>query len=307
MQRTLAVMLAAGASLTLAITASGSSPVSNPIVSVGSPTTVTPNNHQNEPAVAVDAHNPDFLVAGSNDYIDMQACPKSIATQHATCDDFSNGIGLSGVYFSFDRGRTWIQPTYTGWQARDCSGDVDCPGSFGPIGRIPWYFEAGLIDDGDPAVAVGPRPVDGRFSWANGSRVYYGNLTANFPGKEIFKGFEAVAVSRLDNPTQTSVLDKSSWMPPVVVTGSQSNTAFEDKVQAWADNAASSPFFGNVYACFVQFRSNGHHNAANVPAPLFIAASSDGGDTWRLNQIHLSVHRRARRQPVRLLGLHCAH
>ena len=51
-----------------------------------------------------------------------------------------------------------MQPTYTGWQARNCGTATVCPGSFGPIGRIPWYYEAGLADDGDPAVAIGPKP-----------------------------------------------------------------------------------------------------------------------------------------------------
>ena len=97
--------------------------------------------------VAIDAHDPDFLVAGSNDYIDQQACPQDIATRSATCDDFSAGIGVTGLYFSFDRGKSWIQPAYTGWQARDCGTATVCAGSLGPIGRIPWYYEAGLIDE----------------------------------------------------------------------------------------------------------------------------------------------------------------
>jgi hypothetical protein len=264
----------------------GAGSVTNTEVSVGSPHNIAPRSHQNEPVVAVDAHDPDILVAGSNDYIDQQPCPKDLATQLATCDDFSAGIGLTGVYFSFDRGKSWIQPTYTGWQARDCGTDTVCPGSFGPIGRIPWYYEAGLIDDGDPAISIGPRPVNGNFSWANGSRVYYANLTSNFPGSHgIPRGYEAVAMSRLDNPTPTSVLDKDSWQRPVIVTLQQSNTAFTDKEQIWADNAASSPFFGRTYICFAEFRSNGHHNPGTEIAPLTVSVSADGGDTWRTSQI----------------------
>src|SRR5207244_550421 len=89
-------------------------------VSVGSPHDIAPRSHQNEPVVAMDAHDPNVLVAGSNDYIDQQPCPQDIATQIAQCDDFSAGIGLTGVYFSFDRGKSWVQPNYTGWQASDC-------------------------------------------------------------------------------------------------------------------------------------------------------------------------------------------
>jgi hypothetical protein len=92
-------------------------------------------------------------------------------------------------------------------------------------------------------------------------------------------------VSRLDNPTPTSVLQKSSWKPPVIVTEQQSNTAFTDKEQIWADNASSSPFFGRTYACFAEFRSNGHHNPGTEIAPLTVSTSADGGDTWRTTQI----------------------
>src|SRR6478672_6838631 len=66
-------------------------------VSVGTPSGVTPQNHQNEPAVAIDAHNPDFLVAGSNDHGDQQPCPRTLAVEQGTCE-VDNGVGVSGVY-----------------------------------------------------------------------------------------------------------------------------------------------------------------------------------------------------------------
>jgi hypothetical protein len=251
-------------------------------VSVDSPSGLTPRNHQNEPAVAVDAHNPNVLVAGSNDYIDQPPCPRELAQQAGTCDAFTARVGISGVYFSFDRGRHWMQPTYSGWTARDCSPTTtECPGHLGPIGTLPWYFESNLISDGDPAVTIGPRPVNGRFSWANGSRVYYANLTAAFnPATSPFRGQEAVAVSRLDNPTPERVARKSSWMRPVIATTRGGTTAFADKEQIWADNASSSRFFGRVYICSPQFRSPNF-----VAAPLMMAVSRNGGSTWSVRQV----------------------
>jgi hypothetical protein len=269
-----------------AITAGGAN-AADTLVNIGSPQTPFSQNKQNEPALAVDANHPAVLAAGANDNIDMEACN---ASADNTCP-FTAGIGSSGVYFSFDSGQTWTQPTYTGWTARGClgsvgDGDPECQPQEGPIGTLPHYFEAGLVSDGDPALAFGPMPDGNRhFSWASGSRLYYVNLTSPFPGAEPFKGYEALAVSRIDGApalTPSIVSSQANWKAPVIIT-KQSATTFSDKEQVWADNAASSPYFGNVYVCLASFRSNSSGNAS--PQPLLVATSTDGGDTWTSKQV----------------------
>ena len=277
-------VLVTGALLVGAGSAAAFSP--DNLVTVGSPFTPFSQNKQNEPAVAIDANNPNVLVAGSNDEIDMEACN---AGTDNTCP-FTPGVGSSGVYFSFDSGTKWTQPTYRGLSARDCLGvvggaDPPCTAHTGDIGTLPGYAEAGLQSDGDPAVAFGPAPRAGGFSWANGSRLYYANLTANVGATrtdQAFKGFEAIAVSRTDKPQAAATGDASAWKAPVLVS-KQSSTTFSDKEQVWADNASSSPFFGNVYVCWASFRGQEKGNAA--PAPLNVAVSRDGGDTWTQHQI----------------------
>jgi hypothetical protein len=291
----------AAAVLVLAVAvgvAGATAPGSDTLVTIGSPTTPFPQNKQNEPAVAVNPAVPTIAAAGVNEEIDLEACNNR---DDKTCP-FTFGVGTSGIYFSDDGGSSWIQPTYTGLTARDCLGVVgtqpnnpadNCDPHPGPIGTLPNYFENGLISDGDPAVAFGPqRGTNGAFSWSNGWRLYYANITSSL-GPSPLKGFEGVGVSRLDSQNYAAAKAgvNSAWKAPVIAT-KQNSALFSDHEMISVDDAASSPKFGNVYVCDAAFRGTaefiGKGNAA--PEPIVISYSSDGGDTWGHTQLSQSVN-----------------
>jgi hypothetical protein len=80
-----------------------------------------------------------------------------------------------------------------------------------------------------------------------------------------------------------------------VLVSKQSSTTFSDKSQIWADNAASSPFFGTVYVCWASFVGQEKGNAA--PAPLQVAVSHDGGVTWQQHQVSAAANNSQRNPP----------
>ena len=257
-------LLALIAALAVPALASGASTEAK--VTVGSPTTPYLPNGSNEPALAMDANHPAVLAAGANDLVDSAPC------QGSNCN-LTPDIGISGIYFSFDSGSTWTQPTYTGLTAQNGTTHV------GPIHTLPGYFEHGMSSHGDPALTFGPKPGPNGFSWSNGSRLYYANLAFPLSTGPGFAGFSAAVVSRTDNPQAAAAGVQSAWMDPVIA--SRQNAALlSDKDDIWADNASSSPFFGNVYLCNVAFRGTN-----SKPEPVVLNSSSDGGNTWRQRQL----------------------
>jgi hypothetical protein len=237
------------------------------LVTSASPTNLFPQNKQNEPAIAVDPKHPSVLASGVNEEIDEPPCDGN------NCP-FAQGIGNSGIYFSFDGGTTWTQPTYQGYSGRD--GTLGT----GDIGTLPHYDTAGLVSDGDPGVAFGPRRKDGVFRWRNGSRLYYSNLASNFStvrSESTFRGFEAIAISHANRLHAAASDDASAWSDPVIVTRRrQSQTTFSDKPAIAVDTARTSPHFGSVYSCYSRF------NSQNPIGPIKIgfSHSTDGGNKF---------------------------
>ena len=267
------------------------------LVSEGSPTDHHPQNAQNEPAMAVDPLHPATLVAGANDLVDMQACSKDAAINHGACSyplgTFNLGVGLQGVYFSFDSGHNWVQPTYQGLTAVGCDPLTDsptspCQATVGDIHTVPNFYENGLRSRSDPGVAFGPKPDgNGSFSWSNGTRLYYSTLATNLTdttiGTEGQNTTTSVVVSHFDDVSSSNYTDQSRWSRPFFVDPNVGPTAGLDKEQVWADNAATSDFFGNVYVCYTDFHSLS--GGLNFPLKPMVGVSRDGGLTWTSRQV----------------------
>ncbi len=180
------------------------------------------------------------------------------------------------------------QPTYQGLTAADCSPTVEpCTPHPGPIHTVPNFFENGLRSRSDTGVSFGPAPVNGHFSWANGSRLYFSSLATNLTDTVIEQGGQnsnfAITVSHIDNVTPERIADQANWSRPFFVPAHVAASAGLDKEQIWADNAESSPFFGQVYVCYSDFHSFSGGNAF----PLFpmVATSGDGGVTWHAHSV----------------------
>ncbi|MEZ5167008.1 MAG: hypothetical protein R2695_11170 [Acidimicrobiales bacterium] len=175
-----ATVMALGATA-LAVTPTGNEQANDPQVG-GDPTSnataVFPTNKQNEPTIAQNPTDGRFLIAGSNDEQRQPACGPGLVRGDTVDSDcsFFPGVGTSGVYTSSDGGLTWtnrgLLDDQASWQGR------------------------GIISDGDPVIAYGPKPDgQGGFTYANGARAYYSSLATVIGAK----GFEYIIVSYSDD------------------------------------------------------------------------------------------------------------
>lgn len=269
-KRKLAVAIAAAASLVAVATGAAATftdtQANNPQVA-GDPSSNTtarfPTNKQNEPSIAVNPTNVNFLVAGANDEQLQPPCgPGPVRGAGAPANDcsFFPGVGSDGVYTSSDGGATWTNR-----------------------GLLPGYSEfpgqpGTLVSDGDPRIVYGPSPgTDGNFNqerathaFTSGTRVYYAGIASFASGAANGnQAPELVAVSRSDT-------NGTSWSDPVVA-ASGHGFLFNDHEDMWADNNPASPFFGRVYVSYTHFRGSVFTFFAE---PIRVVFSDDGGTTW---------------------------
>ena len=246
------------AALVLLIGASASSVSAQPggdvLVSVGSPTGPFSSNKQNEPAIAVDRSTRPSWSAGANDNIDMER-----ATPDPTTIVRSPPASASRACTSPPtRGSSWTQPTYSGLSARGCTGvvgddDPACVPQRGPIGTLPNYSENGTGLRRRPG--GGLRPPAGRRRVSATQRrppvLREPDLCRAWRGP--VQGLRGHRGLPHRQPPAAAAGSNAAWSAPVIAS-KQNAALFADKEQVWADNAATSPHFGNVYVCYAGFQ-----------------------------------------------------
>ena len=207
-----------------------------------------PQSKQNEPAIAQNPKNAMNLVAGANDEIDEKPCTDS------GCP-FITGVGLSGVYFSFDGGASWHQPAYPAGGNNTTSFNCGLIHTLPGFGKLAGQLGIpGLASDGDPTLAFN---LDGV--------VFYGSLAGV---RGVATNSELLTVSRSRDGGKT-------WSDPVLASDRTNPVDFNDKINLWVDRSPSSPFKGTVYVSWTLFRG-----PAERAEPIMLSRSTDGGQTF---------------------------
>ncbi|HEY8730822.1 MAG TPA: sialidase family protein [Candidatus Limnocylindria bacterium] len=274
----IALVIVVAAAGTAIATSSNDSQANQPQVAgdaASNTTAVFPTNKQNEPAVAI-APDGTSAIAGSNDEQKQPACgpgPQRGLTAAANDCSFVPGVGTSGVYTSSDAGASWtnlgLLPGYND------TGAAVAP-SAGPLATS--VAPGTIVSDGDPVIVFGPkRGTDGAFSWSNGTRAYYANLSSyTNSARQGQQAPELIGVSISDDLGAT-------WHDPIVAVA-KNGYIFNDKEDIWADRNENSPFFGRVYITWTQFR-----DIPGFAEPVMVVYSADGGLTWsRPNQLSIA-------------------
>ena len=97
-----------------------------------------------------------------------------------------------------------------------------------------------------------------------------------------FKGFEAIAVSHADDvAAAAAATHRRLERPGIVRASSRARRRSPTRRTLSADNAATSPLFGNVYVCYTPLQQP----AGCEPVKINVTRSTDGGDDLS-NPVH---------------------
>lgn len=180
-----------------------------------------------------------------------------VAGANDYCSVPTTGDSWAGLYYSSDAGASWTNSLLPGYPK-----DGSPAGSASPL--------RGLVTSaGDPVQA-----------WDNDGHMYYGGIAFN-RGRPA-NGSIWVARYHWDSgpaPTYEFTTLVSRGTPSPIFVGH-----FEDKVQLEVDRGADSPYAGNVYVCWARFTASGPNNG------VWLAASADGGRSFRTQKLSESVH-----------------
>src|SRR6266540_3532444 len=249
MKRKLRLVAAAAGAVLAAVAAASTASATTVTEHVVSPAaTHFPQNKQNESTVAVNPTNPSIAVAGANDEIQEPDCTP--ATGGSSSCPFSPTVDTMGVYITTNGGSSWTQQILDAFPATQ------------------------FTTDGDPALAWGPKPTGGGFSFGSGARLYAATLL----GSPVFgPAKEQIGVFFSDN-------NGTSWTGPIVISTRDNPVSFNDKIAIATDTNPLSPNFGNLYVSWTLFTGNPTLNFGEAPVfspePIVIAHSTDGGNTF---------------------------